>query len=154
MSLTVVKQNLIIADNTDRCSTPRAVFQVIRGKDYIECTVEAPANASPTIFTRAFAFITVRLAKSGMPGDSRVFIECAGPYFNADFDLGIFNTMTAAADPRFVDCDDVSRVILAEKTQHGTAGLSVAVTSRFNHLIQRLVLERQDFDAAIKEIFP
>lgn len=148
----VVKQNLIIADNTERCSTPRAVFQVIRGKDYIECTVEAPANASPTIFTRAF--ITVRLAKSGIPGDSRVFIECVAPYFNADFDLATFNTMTAAADPRFADCDDVSRVILAEKTQHGTAGLSFAVTSRFNHLIQRLVLERQDFDAAIKEIFP
>jgi hypothetical protein len=148
----VVKQNLVIADGDVRCSTPRAVFQVVRGVDYIECTLEAPANASPTIFTRAF--ITVRLAKSGVPGDSRVFIECVGPYINTDFDLAMFTTMTAAADPRFSACDDVTRVILAEKTRHGTAGMSVTVTSRFNHLIQRLVLERQDFEAAIKEIFP
>lgn len=154
--MSVVKQNLVITETTGQGSpVPIAVFQVVKNWNYIECTLSGPPAC--TVFPPARH--TVRLAKSGIPNDTRVFIECAGPYFNADFDLTAFNVMTSAAepDPELKDCEDVSRVILAtKKTSDGVGGcgISVTVTSRFNHLIQRLVLERQDFDAAIKEIFP
>jgi hypothetical protein len=152
----LVKQNLVIVESTGLgAPVPVAVFQVVKNRDYIECTLGPPPSC--TVFPPARH--TVRLAKSGIQNDNRVFIECAGPHFNADFELTEFNVMTSTndPDPQLKDCPDVSRVILAtKKTPDGAGGcgISVTVTSRFNHLIQRLVLERQDFDAAIKEIFP
>lgn len=129
----------------------RAVMQVMVGRDYVECMLNPPLSAVPP----ALPFgVTTRLAKSGMPNDKRVFIEIQGTNFNADFDLADFNVMTSTADPHFPDRADVSRVILATKHGPGGHGLSVTVSSRFNELIQRLVLHQQDFDVALKEVYP